>query len=203
MMNAATKRIKIVHASTESDEPPQKKTKLDMSVQLQTLIKQNAELMELVETQRKVIGCLGRSLQAKRISIARYRRKLNKYTRRESRQHKSVEKKVKKQVRDDPLKVPVDSCYAEANSIINELSMCQSKHHSLPYADVLKDFSYKLHFNSPRAYKILRSKMQTLPHPRTFQNWTRNVKSSPGFLPSAFAFIQKRVKESSASYFML
>lgn len=65
------------------------------------------------------------------------------------------------------------------------------------YANDLKVFALRLHFNSPDAYKYVRKRFKTcLPHPRTISGWYRSVNVEPGFTFKAFE--APRLKSNSS-----
>lgn len=78
------------------------------------------------------------------------------------------------------------------------------KHLAIPtkpgesYSQVVRDFCISIHFHSPKAYTVLRDKLQKrIPHPHTIAAWYRNsnVHSEPGFHPSTFERLKNIVSD--------
>jgi len=68
----------------------------------------------------------------------------------------------------------------QAETLLQEISerLIDPKKH---YSDVLKNFSFEIHYKSPSAYEHLREKLdKALPHPCNFNRWTKHVSSDPG-----------------------
>lgn len=62
------------------------------------------------------------------------------------------------------------------------------------YPEVVRDFCISIHYHSPKAYEVLRKKLNNrIPHPHTIASWYRysNIESEPGFHPSTFERLKK------------
>lgn len=67
-----------------------------------------------------------------------------------------------------------------------------------PFCDVIKEFSFKLHYYSGKGYDVLRSGIgNVLPSVRSFQRWTDHVKVQPGFLKDSLEFLRKVNSQST------
>ncbi|CAL8083572.1 unnamed protein product [Orchesella dallaii] len=69
----------------------------------------------------------------------------------------------------------------KVQTLLHDLTLRQENSKNYPYTELLREFSFTLHYLSPAAYRYVRNYLEKLlPHSCTFQRWTNFVDPSPG-----------------------
>ncbi|ODM87107.1 DNA transposase THAP9, partial [Orchesella cincta] len=84
------------------------------------------------------------------------------------------------------------------------LEMMSRKSRTLPYSDAQREFAFKVHFYSPKAYNFLRRSLNyCLPHPLQFSRWTRPVDPTPGILKQSINYMKQCNADGILMYYSL
>ncbi|ODM96008.1 DNA transposase THAP9, partial [Orchesella cincta] len=160
---------------------------------IQNLTKELAETKSYADELSTLLETARSQLDEKRNTV----RALNQKEKRRERKHK--EGKQKRKLEEETATMTKKTKLDEEDrqkALLNELLTRTGANTKSPFSYMLREFSFELHYYSPRAYNYVRSYLSCLPHPQTLSSWTNAIKSKPGFLPSSIEFLKIKNAES-------
>jgi len=155
---------------------------------VEELTKKNELLEETVSSLQLKLGVASAALeklQNKQNEVAELKKQMKRYMENE----KVVAKRQK-----------LDDIVSQEVPVLEEIVMRTQNRGNAPYSDLLKEFSYQLHYYSPRAYNYLRDSLhptlKLLPHPMTLNGWTSHIPATPGMQQCSLDFLRTNVAKS-------